>query len=81
MVTALRDTGIFQVISGILAGRPIDGTYSESYQRILMETVDDPSLPILWDLDVGHAAPRCIIPLGVPATVDVPRQRIDFHRP
>ena len=46
-----------------------------------METVDDPSLPILWDLDVGHAAPRCIIPLGVPATVDVLRQRIDFHRP
>ena len=81
MVTALRDTGIFQVISGILAGRPIDGTYSEAYQRILMETVDDPSLPILWDLDVGHAAPRCIIPLGVPATVDVPRQRIDFRRP
>ena len=81
MVTALRDTGIFQVISGILAGRPIDGTYSEAYQRILMETVDDPSLPILWDLDVGHAAPRCIIPLGVPATVDVLRQRIDFRRP
>ena len=78
MVAALKGTGMFRVISGILAGKPIDGTYSEEYRRILVEEVDDPSLPILWDLNVGHANPRCILPLGVPAHVDAQAQRIEF---
>ena len=69
---------MFRAISGILVGKPIDGTYEEEYRRILVEEVDDPALPILWNLNVGHANPRCILPLGVPAHVDAQAQRIEF---
>ena len=78
MVTALKDTGIFGVLSGVLVGKPMDQMYEAEYREILTEVVDDPSLPILWNLNVGHATPRCIIPFGVPAVVDAHAQAITF---
>lgn len=78
MVEALKGTGVFGVLSGVLVGKPMDEKYSAAYQRILVETVDDPALPILWNLNVGHATPRCILPLGIPAEVDAGAQYIRF---
>ena len=77
-VTILKETGIFSVISGVLVGKPIDRQYEEEYLQILAEVVDDPSLPIVCNLNVGHATPRCIIPFGVDATVDASAQKITF---
>lgn len=78
-LTILKETGVFGVVSGVLTGKPIDGMYQEEYRKLLTEVVDDPSLPIVCNLSVGHAAPRCIIPFGVEATVDTDRQRISFR--
>lgn len=78
MLEALKKTGIFQVVSGILCGKPMDERYFEEYKRIIAEVVDNPELPIVVNLNVGHATPRCIIPFGVDATVDVNSQRITF---
>lgn len=75
---ALKTTGIFSVLSGILVGKPMDETYQAEYHRLLVETIDEPGLPILANLNVGHALPRCIIPFGVEATVDPVGQRIQF---
>lgn len=80
MLTELKNTGIFNVLSGILVGKPVNETYTEEYQKIIVEVVDNPELPIVWDVNVGHATPRCIIPLGVPATVDVDKQKICFKK-
>lgn len=74
----LKDRGVFGVISGILAGKPMDEVYQEEYHRILVDTVGDPSLPILANLNIGHALPRCIIPFGPAAHVDAEAQRITF---
>ena len=74
----LKQTGIFEVVSGVLAGKPMDGTYAEEYRRILVEVIGDSSLPVVFNINVGHAQPRCIIPLGVKATVDVNGQLIRF---
>ncbi len=78
MLTALGNTGIFDVISGILVGKPMDEKYADEYKKILVETIDRPALPILWNLNVGHATPRCIIPFGVQAMVDADAQSIRF---
>lgn len=75
----LKRRGIFSVISGILVGKPMDEAYQAEYHRILVETVDDPSLPILANLNIGHAQPRCIIPFGPEARVDAAAQRILFR--
>ena len=75
----LKETGVFEVVSGILVGKPIDEVYDSEYRSILQEVVDDPSLPIVCNINIGHALPRCIIPFGVDAEVDVKEQRITFH--
>lgn len=77
-VAYLRDAGVFRAVSGILLGKPMDGAYDEEYRRILLDTVAEPTLPVLANLSVGHATPRCIIPFGVEATVDAVRGRIIF---
>ncbi len=79
MLLKLKATGIFSVISGILVGKPIGECYYEDYRRLLLDVVGNPSLPILYNVNVGHASPKCIIPFGVPAYVDAEKQRIRFE--
>ena len=74
----LKATGVFDAVSGILAGKPLDEIYAEEYKNLLVEVIDNPDLPILFNVNVGHALPRCIIPFGVMATVDANAQIIRF---
>ena len=78
MLEALKRTGVFGVVSGVLCGKPMDEVFFEEYKRIIVEVVDNPALPILANLNIGHATPRCILPFGVHATVDAEAQRITF---
>lgn len=77
-IEALKEAGIFHVISGILMGKPMDETYTQEYKQILTDVINNPRLPILCNVNIGHAQPRCIIPFGVPATVDANSQVIRF---
>lgn len=74
----LKQTDIFKVISGILVGKPVDEKYDKEYKETLKMVIDNPSLPILCNLSIGHALPRCIIPFGVKAVVDAEEQTILF---
>lgn len=47
-------------------------------KNILLETIDAPDLPVVFNVNIGHAQPRCIIPFGVKATVDTIKQVIRF---
>lgn len=78
MIEALKNTGIFDVIHGILVGKPMDEMYTKEYQEILVDVVNNPNLPIVWNLNLGHATPRAIVPFGVMARVDVEKQKISF---
>ena len=78
MLIALKKTGIFNVISGVLCGKPMDEVYFEEYKKIITEVINDPALPVAANINIGHAAPRCIIPFGVNAMVDTDRQLIRF---
>lgn len=74
----LKKAGVFEAVSGVLAGKPMDETYAEDYKQILTAVVDRPELPIVFNLNIGHAMPRCILPFGVDAVVDTEKQRIRF---
>ena len=78
MLQTLKKTGVFAAVSGVLCGKPMDELYSEEYKRIIVEVVGDERLPIVANVNVGHATPRCIIPFGVEARVDAVGQRISF---
>ena len=48
------------------------------YGYLLVSVIDRPELPVVFNLNIGHAMPRCIIPFGVEATVDAEQQIIRF---
>lgn len=47
ILVALKEYGVFGVISGVLIGKPMDETYVEEYKELLVSVIDDPALPIL----------------------------------
>ena len=75
---ALKSTGVFDVISGVLVGKPMDETYDAEYKELLTKVIGKPELPILCNVNIGHARPRCILPFGVNAKVDAGKQTITF---
>lgn len=77
-IATLKETGIFSVLSGVLVGKPADETYDQEYKQILLEVIDNPMLPIVCNLNIGHAQPRCILPFGMEGTVDTVHQVIRF---
>ena len=75
----LKNEGVFDSVSGVLVGKPMDEIYADEYKRLLVEIIDNPDLPIVFNINVGHATPRCIIPFGVEALVDTEKQVIRFN--
>ena len=74
----LKGAGVFRAVSGVLVGKPMDDTYAEEYRELLVNVIDRPELPLVFNINVGHAMPRCIIPFGVDAVVDAENQIIRF---
>ena len=74
----LKEAGVFGAVSGVLIGKPMDEAYAQEYRRLLTSVIDDPQLPIVCNLNIGHATPRCIIPFGIEAVVDAEKQIIRF---
>jgi len=79
MLRELKQYGLFEVINGVLVGKPDGESYFEEYKAILREVINTPSLPVVVNLNVGHATPRCIIPFGRHARVSVAAQEIVFE--
>ena len=71
--------GIFDVIKGILVGKPAGETYYEEYKDVIKKMLKEnhaENLPVLYNINVGHAAPIGILPLGTKVKVDFNNKRI-----
>lgn len=79
MINTIKEYGIFDVLSGVLVGKPQNETYYDEYKKILLEEISNKDLSIVYNLNIGHATPRCIMPFGVDAEVDTGRQVIVFN--
>ena len=77
-LTDLKERGVLGAVSGVLIGKPMDETYAEEYKELLVGVIDRPELPVVFNLNIGHAMPRCIMPLGKEASVDAEAQIIRF---
>lgn len=78
MILKLHEYGIFDVISGLIVGKPQNEEYYDEYKQILLDEIKNQDLSIVYNINVGHSTPRCIIPFGVDAKVDVEKQIIEF---
>lgn len=76
LLEALRNAGVFERLNGILVGKPMNECYYEAYKDVWREAVQNPDIPILYNVNFGHAAPRAILPYGAAAHVDANRQKI-----
>lgn len=65
--------GIFDVIKGIVVGKPKDETYYEEYKNVyrkVLKEFNKEELPILYNINIGHAYPTGILPLGTNVQID-----------
>jgi len=76
MLKVLKDRGIYDVINGITVGKPQDEVFYEEYKQSLIEVVDNSNLPIVYNVNFGHATPRCVLPYGIRIQVDSEKQEI-----
>lgn len=79
MIKVLKDYGIFDVLTGVLVGKPQNETYYDEYKSILLEELSDKDLSIVYNVNIGHATPRCIIPFGIETEVNIEKQVIVFN--
>ncbi|MBR4071210.1 MAG: LD-carboxypeptidase [Clostridia bacterium] len=66
--------GILDVISGIVVGNPAFkdkyDSYKDVYKRVVGYEAGHPDLPILYNVNVGHAYPIGLFPLGLKYEID-----------
>ena len=70
-VTVLKSKGVFDAVNGVLVGKPQDEVYYEEYKDILIKVIDNEKLPILYNVNFGHAMPRCALQYGAVVKVDI----------
>ena len=76
----LAAQGILRAVNGILFGKPQGEVYYEEYQRAILQVVAEEegleALPILYNVNVGHAVPIGVLPYGVRAELDCDNRRL-----
>lgn len=75
-IIALKDKGVFEVVNGVLVGKPQDEVYYDEYKDILIKVINNERLPVVYNVNFGHATPRCALQYGVTARVDMNRKKI-----
>lgn len=75
-IAILKEKGVFDVVSGVLVGKPQDEAYYDEYKNILVKVVNNPDLQIVYNVNFGHATPRCTLQDGAMAGVDMKRKII-----
>ncbi len=76
-LTDLEQLGVFDAAAGLVFGRPYG--YTEEDTRSLWDVVaartDAAGLPVLANLELGHADPMITLPIGVAAELDACSRR------
>jgi len=70
LLEALEARGIFEAVNGVLIGKPQDETYYGEYKALYQEIIGKSEKPVLYNLNFGHAHPKCILPVGGKISID-----------
>ena len=81
----LAAQGIFNVISGILVGKPARRgkyePYKEVYRKVVGFEAKRTDLPILYNVNFGHAEPIGILPIGARCRLDADKKQLTLLEP
>ena len=74
----IQNTGAFDVINGMIVGKPQDEQYYEEYKTAYKDVLGSRNLPILYNINFGHSTPRTALPYGAKVRADAKNQVIEF---
>jgi muramoyltetrapeptide carboxypeptidase len=81
----LRQAGVLDRISGMVVGRPFEVEATApgpgSLSDVVLEVVGERDIPVLGEVDIGHAGPNLPMPLGVRAEVNADTQTLSLLEP
>lgn len=71
--------GIFDVVKGIIVGKPRAEKYYEEYKEVyrkILKEFNREDMPVLYNANFGHSCPIGIIPYGIECELDVENKKI-----
>lgn len=71
--------GIFDVVKGVIVGKPQDEKFYDEYKMVYKKVLKEygcEDLPVLYNINIGHAYPIGILPLGSKVQVDFTNKKI-----
>jgi muramoyltetrapeptide carboxypeptidase LdcA involved in peptidoglycan recycling len=81
----LQAQGIFDVIKGVLAGKPARRSkyepYKDVYKKVIGKEAGHPEIPIMYNVNFGHAEPIGIIPYGLKCRLDADNKTLTLLEP
>jgi muramoyltetrapeptide carboxypeptidase len=79
----LRHAGILDRIAGMVVGIPqaIDGLDPPTLQEIVLDVLGDRDIPVLGNVEVGHAGPNLPMPVGIRAALDAEHRSLSLLEP
>ena len=66
--------GILNRINGIVVGKPMDEQFYEEYKEVYRTVLNEfncQSMPVIYNINIGHAAPTGVLPLGIKYEIDL----------
>jgi len=81
MLQRLRAVGILPNVAAIIVGKPQNEHYYDDYRQILISETDDLALPILYNVNFGHAFPRTALPYNALAAIDFDHGTLKITEP
>lgn len=81
MLLALDAKGIFSAISALIVGKPQAEAFYDEYNRMLLAVTKKYNLPILTNVNFGHAYPRTALPYGGKMQIDFDRKSLTLTEP
>lgn len=81
MLMEFKNRNIFNLIKGIIVGKPMDEKYYDEYKQIYKKVFSDLDTPILYNVNFGHSVPRCIIPYDAETIIDYDNKKIIVNSP
>ncbi|GIE98963.1 S66 peptidase family protein [Paractinoplanes rishiriensis] len=79
----MRHSGILDRIAGMVVGVPraIDGLGAPTLSEIVLDVLGDRDIPVLGNVDFGHAGPNLPMPVGVRVELDAQQRRLSLLEP
>jgi len=81
MLQNLKQAGILGNVKAIITGKPQNEVYYDDYCRALLDVTRDLAVPLMTNLNFGHAYPRTALPYGLTAKLDCDAKTLTITEP